>query len=110
MYSGWLFEMGYLICGNCDIYYEVEDDFDKESFDNCEQCGEKLKFYYSFDDYYNEFPVPIGKVLCLIKVILKKKVPNIIQCNYRYYFRIIGLIGFFMVSVFLLVLTLIGLF
>ena len=38
--------MGYLICDNCQIYYEVEDDIDK--FDNCEQCGEKLKFYYSF--------------------------------------------------------------
>ena len=47
--------MGYLICCNCEIYYEVEDDFDIESFNICEACGDKLKFYDSMDDYYNEY-------------------------------------------------------
>lgn len=50
--------MGYLICDNCDIYFEVEDDFDIVSFDICEQCGNKLKLYDSFDDYYNEYSIP----------------------------------------------------
>lgn len=44
--------MGYLICDNCDIYYEIDEDFN--DFDTCENCGNKLKFYDSFDDYYNE--------------------------------------------------------
>ena len=47
--------MGYLICDNCNIFYEVDDDFILESFDICEDCGDKLKFYDSFDEYYNEY-------------------------------------------------------
>ena len=47
--------MGYLICDSCDIYYDVEDNFDIESFDVCEQCGSTLKLYDNFDDYYNEY-------------------------------------------------------
>lgn len=44
--------MGYLICKNCELYYEVNKDF--IDFDTCEKCGEKLKYYDSIDDYYNE--------------------------------------------------------
>jgi hypothetical protein len=44
--------MGYLICDNCDVYYEVDEDIN--DFDICEECNSKLKYYNSFDDYFNE--------------------------------------------------------
>ena len=44
--------MGYLICKNCEIYYEADKSFN--DFNTCDKCGGKLKYYDSFDDYYNE--------------------------------------------------------
>ena len=44
--------MGYLICKNCEVYYEIDKDIN--DFDTCENCGEKLNYYDSFDDYYKE--------------------------------------------------------
>lgn len=43
--------MPYLICDNCKIYYEVDENYSYER-DTCENCGGRLKFYNSFDEYY----------------------------------------------------------
>ena len=65
--------MGYLICNNCDIYYEVEDEFDIESFETCEYCGDNLNLYNSFDDYYNEYPLPNRESIVFGKGYAEKK-------------------------------------
>lgn len=44
--------MGYLICKNCEVYYEADDS--SNNLSTCEKCGGNLKYYDSFDDYYNE--------------------------------------------------------
>ncbi len=44
--------MPYLICDNCNVYYEIDDDFDISELENCEKCGEKLEYYESMDEYY----------------------------------------------------------
>lgn len=44
--------MGYLICKNCEVYYEADKVIN--DFDTCEKCGGKLKYYNSLDDYYKE--------------------------------------------------------
>jgi len=64
--------MHYLICSNCDIYYEIEENFDLDSLNNCEKCGAKLKKYKSLDEYYNENRGLKEKVCLLVKVMLKK--------------------------------------
>ncbi|HML04698.1 MAG TPA: nuclease-related domain-containing protein [Methanobacterium sp.] len=46
--------MPYLICEECNIYYEIEDDFDLRELENCGECGKKLKYYETIDEYYNE--------------------------------------------------------
>ena len=63
--------MGYLICDNCDIYYEVDSDFN--DFDTCENCGNKLEFYSSFDDYYNKNSEPQREKIAFGKGYAKKK-------------------------------------
>lgn len=45
--------MPYLICNECEIYYEIEPDFDPEALKTCEKCGLQLKYYENFHDYYN---------------------------------------------------------
>jgi ABC-type multidrug transport system fused ATPase/permease subunit len=45
--------MPYLICNECEIYYEIEPDFNPEALKTCEKCGLQLKYYENFDDYYN---------------------------------------------------------
>lgn len=45
--------MPYLICNECEIYYEIEPDFDPEALKTCEKCGLQLEYYENFDDYYN---------------------------------------------------------
>lgn len=44
--------MGYLICKNCEIYYESDEC--SNDWGTCEKCGGTLKYYDNFDDYYNE--------------------------------------------------------
>ena len=44
--------MPYLICNECEIYYEIESDFDPDALKTCEKCGSQLKYYENFDDYY----------------------------------------------------------
>ena len=46
--------MPYLICNECEIYYEIEPDFDPEALKTCEKCGLQLKYYENFDDYYDD--------------------------------------------------------
>ena len=65
--------MPYLICDNCEIYYEIEEDFDLDSFDTCENCGNKLKLYNSFDDYYNENAEPQRESMTVGKGYAEKK-------------------------------------
>ena len=44
--------MPYLICDDCEIYYEIESDFNPDTLKACEKCGLQLKYYENFDDYY----------------------------------------------------------
>lgn len=44
--------MPYLICNGCEIYYEIESDFDPDALKTCEKCGSQLKYYENFDNYY----------------------------------------------------------
>ena len=54
--------MPYLICNECEIYYEIEPDFDPHTLKNCEKCGLQLKYYENLDDYYkNENQDNTGK-------------------------------------------------
>ena len=46
--------MPYLICDECEIYYEIESDFDPGTLKTCEKCGAKLKYYENFDEYYKK--------------------------------------------------------
>lgn len=52
--------MPYLICEKCEIYYEIGSDFDINDFKTC-NCGENLKYYENFDEYYNESELSIDK-------------------------------------------------
>ena len=85
--------MGYLICDNCDIYYKIDEDF--IDFDTCENCGNKLKFYSSFDDYYNEKSEPQREKIAVGKGYAEKK-----SSKYNFIliigaiFCLIGLFGF----------------
>jgi Rad3-related DNA helicase len=45
--------MGYLICDKCEGYYELQHGESPEDFILKCNCGGKLKFYNSFDEYYN---------------------------------------------------------
>ena len=64
--------MSYLICDNCEGYYELQDGESPSDFDTCE-CGGSLKSYSSLDDYNNENDEPeresmaIGKGYAEIK-------------------------------------------
>ncbi len=95
--------MGYLICDNCDIYYEVDEDFN--NFDICENCGDTLKFYNSFDDYYKEKSEPQREKIAVRKGYAEKK-------SSRYnsiliigaIFSLIGLIGFIVTFLSLIIL------
>lgn len=97
--------MGYLICDNCDIYYEIDEDFN--DFDTCENCGDKLKFYSSFDDYYNEKSEPQRERIAAGKGYAEKK-----SSKYNSiliigaFFSIIGLLGFIVtfLSLFILII------
>ena len=42
--------MGYLICEECNIYYEAEDEMEAENF-VCE-CGNKTVYFEYLEDYY----------------------------------------------------------
>lgn len=46
--------MPYLICENCNIYYEIDDDFNIHELEKCEQCEEELKYYQNMDNYFEE--------------------------------------------------------
>ena len=95
--------MGYLICDNCDIYYEIDEDFN--DFDTCENCGEKLKFYSSFDDYYNKKNDAQREKIAVGKGYAEKK-----SSKYNSIliigavFSLIGLLGFIVTFLSLLIL------
>ena len=95
--------MGYLICDNCDVYYEIDEDF--IDFDTCENCGDKLKFYSSFDDYYNKKNYAQREKIAVGKGYAEKK-----SSKYNSIliigavFSLIGLIGFIVTFLSLLVL------
>lgn len=46
--------MSYLICDECEIYYEIDSDFNVNYLNTCEKCGGDLKYYNNFNDYYND--------------------------------------------------------
>lgn len=46
--------MPYLICDKCEVFYEIDSDFDFSDFNTCQKCGENLKYYESFDEFNNE--------------------------------------------------------
>lgn len=66
--------MPYLICDNCQIYYEIEDNFNLDSLDTCENCNNKLKLYNIFDDYYNDNDGPLRENKIVVKLMLKRKI------------------------------------
>jgi len=95
--------MGYLICDNCDVYYELVGDLN--DFDTCENCGNKLKFYDSFDDYYNENSEGQREKIIFGKGYAEKKSSKynsilIIGTD----FSLIGLLGFIVTFLSLLIL------
>lgn len=96
--------MGYLICDNCDIYYEVDGDFN--DFDTCQNCGDKLKFHSSFDDYYNKKSEPQREKIAVGKGYAEKK-----SSKYNSilimgaFFSLIGLLGFIVTFLSLLILV-----
>lgn len=46
--------MPYLICDTCEIYYEVDSDFDITDLNTCEKCGKGLKYYNDLNECYKE--------------------------------------------------------
>lgn len=40
--------MPYLICHECQIYYEIDPDFRRDELKYCELCSSKLEYYESF--------------------------------------------------------------
>jgi hypothetical protein len=49
--------MPVLICEKCNVYYDLDNEFDAKDFGDCE-CGNELVYFDSLDDYYkahNEF-------------------------------------------------------
>lgn len=96
--------MGYLIFDNCDVYYEVDRDFN--DFDTCENCGNKLKFFSSFDDYYNENSEGQREKIAVGKGYAEKKSSkyNSILITGAI-FCLIGLLGFIVTFLSLLILV-----
>ncbi len=45
--------MGYLVCDKCGGYYKLQEGESAEDFENC-QCGGKLRYVDSFDEYLND--------------------------------------------------------
>lgn len=45
--------MPYLICEECEIYYEIESNFDS-ALKTCEKCTAELEYCENFDDYYKK--------------------------------------------------------
>lgn len=96
--------MGYLICDNCDVYYEVDEDFN--DFDTCENCGDKLKFYNSFDDYYNEKSEPQREKIAARKGYAEKKSSKYnTMIIIGTIFGLIGLVGFIVTFLSLIILV-----
>ncbi len=46
--------MPYLICNECEIYYEIYPDSNHSPPKTCEKCGKELDYYENFDDYYKK--------------------------------------------------------
>ena len=46
--------MPYLICPQCEIYYEIEANFDIRNLEVCEKCNGNLQYYETIDEYYDK--------------------------------------------------------
>ncbi len=46
--------MPYLICDECEVYYEIDSDFNINDLNTCEKCSRDLRYYHDFDEYYKE--------------------------------------------------------
>ncbi len=96
--------MGYLICDNCNVYYEV--DGNSNDFDTCQKCGSKLEFYSSFEDYYNKNDEAQREKIAVGKGYAEKK-----SSKYNFIlilgaiFCLIGLFGFIITFLSLLILV-----
>lgn len=99
--------MPYLICDNCEIYYEIEENFNLNSFDTCENCDNKLKLYNSFDDYYNDNAEPQRENKILVKLMLKRKISKYNKIIIiGEIFGLIGLFGFIVTPLSIILLLL----
>jgi hypothetical protein len=100
--------MSYLICNNCEVYYEIEEDFNLDSLDTCEKCGNKLKLYKKFDDYYNENSEPQRESMSVGKGYAEKMSSQ--YNNMVIIGAIVGLIGIigFIVTPLSIIILLIG--
>lgn len=97
--------MPYLICNNCEIYYEIEENFNLNIFDTCENCDNKLKLYNSFDDYYNENAEPLRESKIVIKIMLKRKISKYNKLIViGEIFVLIGILGFIITPISLILL------
>ena len=60
--------MPYMICKNCDVYYEIADENSVKDLKTC-QCGSSMKYYDKLEDYLNskskikERSIPLMKKL-----------------------------------------------
>jgi superfamily II DNA helicase RecQ len=54
--------MPFMICRNCDVYYEIVDEYLEKDIKTC-QCGSSMKYYNKLEDYLNSNtnnrPLPI---------------------------------------------------
>lgn len=100
--------MHYLICNKCEVYYEIEEDFDLDSLKTCGECGNRLKLYNSFDDYYNKNIEPQRESMTIGKGYAEKKISKYnTMVIAGAVLGLIGLIGI-IVTPFSLIITLLG--
>jgi hypothetical protein len=100
--------MGYLICDQCEGYYELQDGESPRDFKLSCDCGGKLNFYNNRDDFYIEKDKP--KTESINKRSYAEKQSsfyNIIFIS-GVILSLVGIIGFFILNPLSLVLVVIG--
>jgi hypothetical protein len=98
--------MPYLICDNCEIYYEIEENFNLNSFDTCENCDNNLKLYNNLDDYYKDNIEPQRENIIVLKLMLKRKISKYTTIiTMGEIFGLIGLIGFIITPLSIIILV-----